>query len=527
MSSLQLQTAFLSSLAFSLALTPLFAWAAERIGAVDRPVHRKTHSRPVPYLGGVALFASILAAFALVTSLRPDLTEYLGGPSFRKGLFILTCTLGVAAVGLLDDLRDLPARYKFAGQSLFVMAFVLLGFRFEVLHLPGLPPVELSYLSVPLTVFWMLAVINAFNMVDGLDGLATTVSVVSLALLATGCAMVDNLTGLLLALAALGAVLGFLPYNWKPAKVYLGDAGSGGLGMFLAASLVAMGKTHGEPLPTGQPFHYQVLIATLVVAYPALEILLSVTRRLLHGRSIARGDQGHIHHRLLKTGWSTPYICLAAFVIGLLPGLAALAIIVKQHGWATWLLAISGIVFGLGLSSLGFLDFLRPKVVERLRPHFRIAHHFVSMQRIKLGLARTREEVLTLVNQACQELGVDSYHLIISSDGQRMGGLDYVHQWDPIKQSTDRHTHDHLRLSRNRGGAQWVFEPHSEEQEELDMEYRVLISELMREALEAAWRLGRHEETIEVPSVANLSPRAVSGHHLRKRASHRLEPKKR
>ena len=523
----QLEFIFFCSLALSLGLTPLFALQARRLKIMDSPAHRKTHTQSVPYLGGLAIFASLFISFCLTTALRPNVSQWILNGGLAKAFFILAGTLGVAAVGLWDDMRDIRARYKLMGQIIFVALFVLFGFRFEVLHLPGLPPIQLSYLAIPLTIFWMLAIINAFNMVDGMDGLAVTVAAGSLVLLAAGTSFADNLTGLTLALGGLGAILGFLPYNWKPAKIYLGDAGSGGLGMFLACSLVALGQTYGQPSLNldskyyGQPFHYQILIATLLVAYPALEISLSVARRLLHGRSIVRGDQGHIHHRFLKIGFEPAWICLIALFVTLLPGEAALATIAKYHGWATWLMAIFGVILGFGLSTLGFLNFLKPKTVERFRPHFQIANYFISMQKVKLSIAATREDVLTLVNQACQELGVKSYRLIIPANENRMGGLDYNHDWDSIRDAANIHR-DKISLKENRGGAEWVFTPPTGGEEELDMEYRVLISEFMREALQTAERLGENQATLELPSVAALPKEFVSGHALRKRRKTKL-----
>ena len=517
-----LQSTFLAAFVLSLALTPLFAALARRLRIVDRPSHRKTHKEPVSYLGGCAVLLSIVGAGFFGLVYHPGNAGAFTGRGFLKVFFILAPALGVGLVGLLDDVAQLRPRYKFMGQLVFSLAFACFGFRFEVFHLPGFPAVPLGLLSIPVTVFWILAIVNAFNMVDGIDGLAASVSAGSLTLLAIACALVGSGLELVMATAGLGAVLGFLPFNWKPAKVYLGDAGSGGLGMFLACSLVCLGQSYGQPLTDpgyvlGQPFLYQILITTLLVAYPALEITLSVARRLVHGRPISRADQGHIHHRLLKAGWQVTGVCLAALALNVLPGLAALTTLAKYHGWATWLLSICGVVVGLGLSTLGFLDFLKPKVVERLRPHYQIAHHFVSMQKIKLTLASTREDVLTLVNQVCNEMGVAGYRLIVRPDEKGKGGLDYTHEWDPTLKGGDpswRGTVDQVRLPGGLAAAEWTFEPHGP-QEELDMEYRVILSEFMREALATALRLGAHQDTVEYASVVAFPQRRVSGYALR------------
>jgi UDP-GlcNAc:undecaprenyl-phosphate GlcNAc-1-phosphate transferase len=438
-------------------------------------------------------------------------------------------------VGLFDDLRNLRARYKFIGQVVVVWVFVYFGFRFEVLHVPGLPAMYLSYFAVPVTMFWMLSIVNAFNLIDGLDGLASSVAGSSFIMLAACASALGNLSGMTLAVCALGAAVGFLFYNWKPAKIYLGDAGSSGIGMFMAASLVALGRTYGVDYynpnlekSIGQPFVYQIIIATLIVAYPAMEITLSVFRRLLHGRPISRADRGHIHHRLLKAGLGVRAIACVAMVVNVIPALAVYQILIQQKGKAAWILLAFAVVMGVGLSMLGFFDFLKPKVLGRLRPHFRIVHHFIEMQRAKLGLAQSRREVLALVNQTCQEFGVQNYRMVLVPNEEGKGGLDYTSQFKhqlslPVvleflqtkHQGADKFN-DQIKLSDGKGGAHWVFESH-EVDEELDVEYRVLFSEFMKESLEACVRIGEQKDTLEVAGMAGMHGAAMSGHALRKR----------
>ncbi|MGH7740185.1 MAG: glycosyltransferase family 4 protein, partial [bacterium] len=164
-----LQFIFLFALIFSMILTPWFAWLARRLGIMDHPVHRKTHSAPMAYLGGVSIFCAFLAAFGLSLSVL-DMGDYHSRHGFMEALLILGVSLGVAGIGLLDDAKSPSTRYKFAGQAVFALAFTFFGFQFQVLHFPGFHPMSLGLLSVPVTVFWILAVVNAFNMIDGLDG---------------------------------------------------------------------------------------------------------------------------------------------------------------------------------------------------------------------------------------------------------------------------------------------------------------------------------------------------------------------
>ncbi len=534
MTTLPLHLIFFLSLGLSLIFTPLFIILARRLKIVDQPAHRKIHKEPVSYLGGIAIFLSLIFSVATVFFFYPDLSNSITSGGYLKLVFILGPTFGITLVGLWDDIKDISPRYKFMGQLLFVLAIAFFGFRFEVIHLPGLSPVSMSLLSVPVTVFWILSVVTAFNMVDGVDGLASSLMIGSLTLLAGASALLGNRLELMLSLGGLGAVLGFIPFNWKPAKIYLGDAGSSGMGMFLACSLVALGQDYGVPYSSkstpyfGQPFYYQILIVTLIVAYPAMEIILSVTRRMVRGKPIWRADKGHIHHRLKNFGWKAPSICLFALGLSFLPGLAAFSTIAQYHGWAAVCLLLYGMVLGVTLPALGFFDIFKPHLIERLKPHYQIAHHFIAMQKIKLGLAKNRENVLTLVGQTCHELGVKGIHILVLPDERQRGGLDFCHGTHSVRlgdlSKEPKGTFDKLRLPKGQGGAEWMFEPKAVE-EELDVEYKVLVSEFIKEVMETLLRMGHNEPTLEYSDLSDsmtFSHDHVSGHSLRKGSSAKL-----
>ncbi len=405
-------------------------------GIVDRPAHRKTHSNIIPYMGGVAVFAALILTVAGV-GLMGVYSGWLTPLMAAKGGVILFCSLGVMVVGLLDDASQLGPMKKLLGQVFFASLFVRFGFRLEVFGLPGFFEMGIPVLlTIPLTIFWILAMINAVNMVDGSDGLAGMVMASGMVILAGAAVSLDDNIIVLLALAALGSILGFLFFNWRPARIYLGDAGSNGLGMFLAASLIALGNPAplflaGQVPPhTDNPFPYHFLVLTLMNFYPVLEITLSVVRRLFHGQPVYRADRGHIHHRLMKKSFSAPQIALVGAFLMFLPGLAALCVIHHNYGLSAWLLALTGLVLGISLSLLNFLNFLQPTVLEQTRPYYRIADHFISMQRLKLSLTTSREEILALVGQTCQEFGVNRCRLILAPDEKGQGGLDYFKEWN-------------------------------------------------------------------------------------------------
>src|ERR1035438_4155587 len=155
MKAFHLQFIFLVSLVFALVLTPLFAQVARRLRIVDHPAPRKSHKAPVAYLGGIAAFTAFILAFTLTFVLYDDVGDAFSNRGFIKAFLIIGASVGVALVGLWDDVRNLQPRYKLMGQVVFALAFSLFGFRFEVLHLPGLPAAHLGLLSIPVTLFWI------------------------------------------------------------------------------------------------------------------------------------------------------------------------------------------------------------------------------------------------------------------------------------------------------------------------------------------------------------------------------------
>jgi hypothetical protein len=272
-----------------------------------------------------------------------------------------------------------------------------------------------------------------------------------------------------------------------------------------------------------------MLAATLLVGYPILEVALSTLRRgvkrLFFNRSMEWSEKEHIHHRLLQLGLPAQAVCLTACSAQAFFSIAGLLVFFHQNALATWLIMPVFLVLACLMPRLGFFKFIDKSSLGR-RPHFIIASHFLSLQRVKLGLVHTRVEILALVHQTCREFGVMRCRLMISPDETSQGGLDYFQEWDacrPVdylnflyvgKRNTTEGFSDSFRLCNSRGGAYWIFEPHAEE-EDLDVEYRVLMREFMREALESSVKLGCGEETLEVERMCELPHSTLSGHSLR------------
>jgi UDP-GlcNAc:undecaprenyl-phosphate GlcNAc-1-phosphate transferase len=280
--------AFLVALAVAVLAVPFIRRVAVDRGLLDQPGGRKVHEVPVPRLGGVAIAIGFFLGMAAVTLLpvpgRPaaPMTELPG---------ILLGGLILVAAGLADDLKDLRPLVKLAAQLLAALVAWLLGVAIHQLSTPW-GSLDVGWLSLPLTVFWIVAVINAINLIDGLDGLAGGVTLIALVAFFV---IVPNRAPVTLVLgAAAGATLGFLVYNLHPASIIMGDAGSMLLGFLLAASAIAMVSPSG-----GLASAYVPLV---VLALPLGDMAWTVMRRLIGGRSVFTADAGHVHHRLLRLG---------------------------------------------------------------------------------------------------------------------------------------------------------------------------------------------------------------------------------
>jgi UDP-GlcNAc:undecaprenyl-phosphate GlcNAc-1-phosphate transferase len=468
-----------ASFGLGLLLTQLAIPLALRLRLVDKPGARKLHSRPVAYLGGAAIVLAIVLTLADVTYVyRPIELMH------RRALWVMGISLAGCALGLADDAWNLSAKLRFAVQAALALAFCQFGYSFQAFHLPGLPAINLGWTAVPVTAFFMLALLNGFNMMDGSDGLAGSVAAVCGFNLAAAAAFTGHTCLLLIGLAVLGASLGFLIHNRAPARVYMGSAGTYGLGFLLSAGAVALGSSRygrddGTVLTANPPLMYHVGLAVLLLAWPALEVFLSVSRRALHGRKLSRADKGHLHHRLLALGLGPGWVSGIAAGFSLLCGLMVLAFLNQQKGVVSVLSLLAATLVGLGLAFLGYLDFLKPGLLRARRPHYMIASHFLAMQSLKLETVTTLEQALALVSQACHELGC--LHCRVVMPARREGGRPWVWAWKSVAPGSAGAT-DRKRLDQRQGSATWVLRS-GLGGEEMGLESRLLMAEFMEKAL--------------------------------------------
>jgi UDP-GlcNAc:undecaprenyl-phosphate GlcNAc-1-phosphate transferase len=338
---------FLVTAGAAVVATPLVRYLAVRFGAIDRPSDRKVHPKPTPTIGGAAIWVAMLAGLG---------TAYLM-PAFRGIFAVSSEPLGVAVagtvivvVGAVDDIRDLPVPAKVAGQVLAAGLLLLNGVQLVYFWFPGLGIVSLGPdLAVPLTLIWVLAVVNAVNLIDGLDGLAAGVVAIAAAAFFWYASQAgepifgrpdDPTPAALLSIVVAGAALGFLPYNFNPARIFMGDSGSMLLGLILAAATVSgVGRTDAPTNSDLAALAIPVGIPLLVLAVPLIDVVLAIVRRMRRGRPVTRPDKEHIHHRLLEIGHSHRQAVLLMYLwSGLLAGSALLITFVRSRTLALWLI---------------------------------------------------------------------------------------------------------------------------------------------------------------------------------------------
>jgi UDP-GlcNAc:undecaprenyl-phosphate GlcNAc-1-phosphate transferase len=353
-------------------LTPVARRFAQRIGAMAEPRDRDVHAIPTPRLGGLAMYAGVVAAF-LVASRLPALQGVYRYPDVAAvvvggGLIVL--------LGLVDDRWGVDALTKLAGQVVAVGVMVLLGLQILTLTLPGVGAVSLGPESVLLTVLLALLTVNAINFIDGLDGLAAGVGgIAALAFFVFSYSLSSGqFTGglgqerisapTLIAVVLAGACLGFLPHNFNPARIFMGDSGSMLIGLMLAGAATSLtGQFNYSNLPpaTTFPVLLPLLLPFAVLAVPFVDLLLAVVRRTRAGRSPFAPDKAHLHHRLLEIGHSHSRAVLIMYFWTALLGFGGFAVLVS--GGPLPVIAITGVVAAaaLVLSNLGRLRAARAR----------------------------------------------------------------------------------------------------------------------------------------------------------------------
>ncbi len=347
--------AFFVALVLSFLLTPLVFVALEKAKILDHPSGgRKIHRRPIPVGGGVAIYLAFFGAIVLLAPWQE--TALLEVDTQMLGLVLAATCLVVA--GLWDDARGMKPRRKLLAQATAGWLLFTFGFRIGVVTNPLGGQIILGWWDLPLTVLWVVSLCNAINLIDGLDGLACGVAVIAATTLGLiGIYPADySRDAPFLCFALAGAALGFLRFNYHPAKVFLGDTGSMLLGLLLSAIALTSARKSSTAIA--------LLMPLVSLGVPVIDTLLAILRRAISGSGIFTADGKHLHHRLLKLGISHEDVVKVFYFISVWLGLVAFMFVLIPNQFAIIVFGVLGMGLLFAIKSLSFLE-----AVVHGRPH--------------------------------------------------------------------------------------------------------------------------------------------------------------
>ncbi len=341
---------FVLTLALALVLTPLVKKFAFLIGAVDKPNARKVHTTIMPRLGGLGIFAAVMVALFAVLPFIPD--EYL---STRDVNFVKAFMVGgtlTMLLGALDDRFQLNAKLKFVVQ-IVTACIVVFGFdiRIEFANIPfhSYSSVE-SWIAIPFTILWIVGVTNAINLIDGLDGLAAGVSAIAIGTIAVMSFIIGNEIIAVICLLLLGSIIGFLYFNFHPAKIFMGDSGA----LFLGFSLALLSL-----LGFKQVAIVSFLTPLILIGVPLSDTMFAIVRRWMQKKPIFSPDKGHLHHCLRELGFSHRQTVLIIYGIAAFFGILAViqsSAALYSANWVTFVvICIMAFFLQIGAEVIGLI----------------------------------------------------------------------------------------------------------------------------------------------------------------------------
>ncbi|MDQ7824819.1 MAG: MraY family glycosyltransferase [Candidatus Eremiobacteraeota bacterium] len=311
---------FFISLLLALILTPVVKVIAQDLEIVDKPSERKMHRTPIPYCGGVAIYLSVFASLLIAAVIYPFSGHTLTGREMSVFFSLFLGGTLTMLVGLIDDIVNMPPKVKLLCQIVIVLIIVQFGvavtfisnpFGAGIYYLP-------KWLSIVVTLVWIVGIMNALNLLDGLDGLLAGVTTIS-ALIFLAVSLIKGQFLIAMVMASLaGAALGFLRYNFNPAQLFMGDAGSLLIGiLFASCSVIGALKSTAT---------LALFVPVLIMGLPIMDTLWAILRRAKNRQPIFKADKGHIHHRLMNLGLSQRQVVLIIYAINALLGILGLAL---------------------------------------------------------------------------------------------------------------------------------------------------------------------------------------------------------
>ena len=355
---------FIVATVVSAVLTPLIRPLALRLGAVSQPGGRNVNAQPVPRCGGIAMCIAFLVALGALYASHGSTAQMLH-PEARRLVGVLLGGVGLCALGAVDDTRRVPAAYKLCVQIAVAAFAFACGFRIDAILLPFVGVLSMGIFALPVTTLWIVGVTNAINLIDGLDGLAGGV-VFFAALTNLVVAYLTESTFVAATMSAvLGSVLGFLFFNFNPARIFMGDSGSYFLGFVLGAMSLAGSSQKASTAVA-------LLVPVLALGLPIMDTLFSIARRFLERRPLFRADRGHIHHQLLDMGLTHRRAVLILYGVCLVLTTAAIGVSLGR----TWTVGVALLVSSIVVAGVARFagSFERALLIGRQRARLRSRH---------------------------------------------------------------------------------------------------------------------------------------------------------
>ncbi|MDO4842078.1 MAG: MraY family glycosyltransferase [Phoenicibacter congonensis] len=345
---------FAIALITTIALTPFAKKIAVAFDAIDYPDARRVNKEPIPRMGGIAIFGGIVVAF-IILEIGVNFFGWFGyrAAMMSKGINIPVVALGVVcmfATGLVDDIVGLKPKVKFLMQIVAATIVCAGGIQFAFIQNPFVPGglIQFGIFAWPITIFYLVAFANIINLIDGLDGLASGICIITALTIGIYSALANIVEAIVLPFILVGTCLGFLKYNHHPAKIFMGDSGSLTLGLFLGiVSLLAIART---------AFVFSLLVPIMAAGVPITDTLVAIIRRKKAHQPVGQADKGHIHHRLLQAGFSQTKTVAIMWIWSAVLSICGLAF-AELEGIAKLLsLFIAAIITGYAIYKLRLLE---------------------------------------------------------------------------------------------------------------------------------------------------------------------------
>jgi UDP-GlcNAc:undecaprenyl-phosphate GlcNAc-1-phosphate transferase len=414
---------FFGALFVSLILTPLIRLVSLKLNLVDLPSARKIHTLAISRVGGVAIFISFTACIGMAFFIRNAITTEIFDS--ERFYYLMAGGFLIFMTGLVDDIMNLNATVKLAMQVVAGTIAYFGGLVITVFSFPMVDYISVGSLSYPLTILWFLLIINAVNLIDGLDGLAAGVALLACLILTLSGSLSREFAAAAAFACLSGAILGFLKYNFNPATIFMGDSGSYFIG-YMIAGLSLFGSIKSHTAVT-------IFITLLALGIPLSDTVVAALRRYMLGSKIFSPDKKHFHHQLIQRGFSHRNTVLLLYLITLFLCFSALLIVYLNDHKAALILLIIAVSIIVGISKLGYLNhldfnrFVQWTFDIQDGLGFSLNRRQFLAHQLAIHESRNLEEFRLRLTQALKQIGIDYFKLELGGKGCHFRKLsDYV-----------------------------------------------------------------------------------------------------